>query len=192
MLSAARIMPVGVRLCAATSSGRTTTRANPHQLVLDAAAEADVDTSRPDEASQVGTASGGDRITCKLITIRSKKSFAEVTDALESLFKMVDLQRLADMTAAGDQAGIHAYFEELSGDHEFSIFFKLDQGSTQRLAGIPIDCRFYLIGNAVIVNGLFRYGATAGLGAPVRVCISQNEGEQVRIDLDEPTAFFNQ
>jgi len=78
--------------------------------------------------------------TCKLITIRSKKSFAEVTDALESLFKMVDLQRLADMTAAGDQAGIHAYFEELSGDHEFSIFFKLDQGSTQRLAGIPIDC----------------------------------------------------
>jgi hypothetical protein len=130
--------------------------------------------------------------TCKLITIRSKKSFAEVTDALESLFKMVDLRRLADMTAAGDQAGIHAYFEELSGDHEFSIFFKLDQGSTQRLAGIPIECRFYLIGNAVIVNGLFRYGATAGLGAPVRVCVSQSEGEEVRIDLDEPTAFFSQ
>ena len=53
-------------------------------------------------------------------------------------------------------------------------------------------CRFYLIGNAVIVNGLFRYGAAAGLGAPVRVCVSQNEGEDVRIDLDEPTAFFSQ
>ena len=129
---------------------------------------------------------------CKLITIRSKKSFTEVTDALESLFKMVDLPRLADMTAAGDQAGIQAYFADLVGDHEFSIFFKLDQGSTQRLAGIPVDCRFYLIGNAVIVNGLFRYGPTAGLGAPVRVCISQNEGEDVRIDVDEPTAFFSQ
>jgi hypothetical protein len=130
--------------------------------------------------------------TCKLLTIRPKKSFAEVTDALESLFKMVDLQRLADMTAAGDQAGIRAYFDELSEDHEFSIFFKLDQGSTQRLAGIPIECGFYLIGNAVIVNGLFQYGATAGLGAPLRVCVSQNEGQQVRIDLDEPTAFFSQ
>ena len=32
----------------------------------------------------------------------------------------------------------------------------------------------------------------AGLGAPVRVCISQNEGEDVRIDVDEPTAFFSQ
>ena len=130
--------------------------------------------------------------TCKLITIRTKKSFTEVTGALESLFKPVDLQKLADMTAAGDQAGIQSYFKEFSDDHEFSIFFQLDQGSTQQLAGLPIDCRFYLIGNAVIVNGLFEYGATAGLGAPVRVCISQNKGEDVRIDVDEPTAFFSQ
>ena len=130
--------------------------------------------------------------TCKLITIRTKKSFTEVTGALESLFEPVNLQQLADMTAAGDQAGIQSYFKELSGDHEFSIFFQLDQGSTQRLAGLPVNCRFYLIGNAVIVNGLFEYGATAGLGAPVRVCISQNEGEDVRIDVDEPTAFFSQ
>ena len=130
--------------------------------------------------------------TCKLITIRTKKSFDDVTAAMESLFQPVDLKRLADMTAAADQAGIQSYFEEISGDHEFSIFFQLDQGSTQRLAGYPINCRFYLIGNAVIVNGLFEYGAMAGLGAPVRVCISQNEGQDVRIDVDEPTAFFSQ
>jgi hypothetical protein len=153
-------------------------RTNPHQLVLDAAAEAVVDAARPDEGAMVEPQVTETEFLCKLITIRSKKSFAEVTDALESLFRMVDLQRLADMTAAGDQAGIHAYFEELSGDHEFSIFFKLDQGSMQRLAGFPINCRFYLIGNAIIVNGLFYYGATAGLGAAVRVCVSQNEGEE--------------
>lgn len=130
--------------------------------------------------------------TCKLITIRTKKSFDDVTAAMERLFQPVDLKRLADMTAAGDQVGIQSYFAEISGDHEFSIFFQLDQGSTQRLAGYPINCRFYLIGNAVIVNGLFEYGAMAGLGAPVRVCISQNEGQDVRIDVDEPTAFFSQ
>jgi hypothetical protein len=77
--------------------------------------------------------------TCKLITIRSKKSFADVTSALEGQFRMVDLPKLASMTEAGDQAGIKAYFQEISGDHEFSIFFKLDQGSTQRLAGFPLD-----------------------------------------------------
>jgi hypothetical protein len=47
--------------------------------------------------------------TCKLITIRSKKSFAEVTSALEGLFRMVDLPKLASMTEAGDQAGTKAY-----------------------------------------------------------------------------------
>ncbi|CAN5582209.1 hypothetical protein BH11ACT6_BH11ACT6_12530 [soil metagenome] len=130
--------------------------------------------------------------TCKLITIRTKKSFADVTSALEGLFATVDLQRLSTMATCGNQAGIRSYFEEISGDHEFSIFFQLDQGPTQRLAGYPVDCRFYLIGNAVIVNGLFEFGATAGLGAPVRVCVSQDKGQDVRIDVDEPTAFFSQ
>ena len=51
------------------------------------------------------------------------------------VFRIVDLPKLASMTEAGDQAGIQAYFQEISGDHEFSIFFKLDQGSTQHLAG---------------------------------------------------------
>jgi hypothetical protein len=130
--------------------------------------------------------------TGKLITIRTQKSFEDVTGALDELFATIDIKRLTETTAAGDQAGFHEYVEEISGDHKFSIFYQLDQGPSQRLAGYPINCRFYLIGNPVIVNGLFEYGAMAGLGAPVRVCISQSDGEDVRIDVDEPTAFFSQ
>jgi uncharacterized protein (DUF302 family) len=130
--------------------------------------------------------------TCKLITIRTQKPFEDVTGALEGLFAKIDIKKLTDATAAGDQADFHKYVEEVSGDHKFSIFYQLDQGPSQRLAGYPINCRFYLIGNPVIVNGLFEYGAMAGLGAPVRVCISQSDGEDVRIDVDEPTAFFSQ
>lgn len=130
--------------------------------------------------------------TGKLITIRTQKSFEAVTGALEELFATIDIKKLTDLTAAGDQAGLHKYVEEISGDHKFSIFYQLDQGPSQRLAGYPVNCRFYLIGNPVVVNGLFEYGAMAGLGAPVRVCISQTDGEDVRIDVDEPTAFFSQ
>ena len=60
-----------------------------------------------------------------------------------------------------------------------------------RLAGIPIESKFYLVGNAVVARDLFRYTA-AGLGAPVRVCVSQRDGEETRIDLDQVTAFFSQ
>lgn len=67
----------------------------------------------------------------------------------------------------------------------------LEQGSAMRLAGIPIESKFYLVGNAVIARGLFEYTGAAGLGAPVRVCVSQRDGEETRIDMDLPSAFFS-
>ena len=60
-----------------------------------------------------------------------------------------------------------------------------------RLAGIPIESKFYLVGNAVIARGLFEYTGAAGLGAPVRVCVSQRDSEKTRIDMDQVTAFFS-
>ena len=62
-----------------------------------------------------------------------------------------------------------------------------------RLAGIPIESRTYLFGNAAIAQGLFKYSPASGLGAPVRFQVSQRDGdEETRIDLDEPTSFFSQ
>jgi uncharacterized protein (DUF302 family) len=132
------------------------------------------------------------KFTCQLVTIRSKKSFAEVTDEIERLFRRYDLDKLADLTAEGDREKLAAYVKQVGEPTELGIFFQLDQGSTQRLAGIPIESRFYLFGNATIAQGLFRYSATAGLGAPVRFCVSQRDGEETRIDIDLPTSFFSQ
>jgi hypothetical protein len=38
---------------------------------------------------------------------------------------------------------------------------------------------------------LFEYSGAAGLGAPVRICVSQRDGEETRIDMDLPSAFFS-
>ncbi len=130
--------------------------------------------------------------SCELVTIRSKRSFAEVTREIEATFQHYDLPELARLTAEGDTSKLAAFVRRTGQPTEFAIFFQLDQGSTQRLAGIPIESRFYLFGNATIAQGLFRYSATAGLGAPVRFCVSQRDGEDTRIDLDLPTAFFSQ
>jgi uncharacterized protein (DUF302 family) len=130
--------------------------------------------------------------TCQLITIHSKKSFAELIDLIEKTFHHYDAKTLRDLTTERDTDKLAAYIKEVGGETEFAIFFWLDQGSTQRLAGIPIESRFYLFGNATIANGLFRYSARAGLGAPVRFCVSQTDGEDARIDIDLPTSFFSQ
>ena len=142
--------------------------------------------------SQMGAQITKTDFTCQLVTIRSKKSFAEVTGEIERLFQRYDIDEFRDLTTAGDAEKLAAYVKQVGEPTEFGIFFQMDQGSTMRLAGIPIESRFYLLGNATIAQGLFRYSASAGLGAPVRFCVSQRDGEETRIDIDQPTSFFSQ
>jgi uncharacterized protein (DUF302 family) len=127
-----------------------------------------------------------------LITIRSDKSFFEVISAIESTLQRFSVPKLTEYVTHADRAGLEAYVDEVSVPSKFSIFWEMEQGPTMRLAGIPIESKFYLVGNAVIARGLFRYTGAAGLGAPVRICVSQRDGEQTRIDLDQVTAFFSQ
>jgi uncharacterized protein (DUF302 family) len=125
-----------------------------------------------------------------LITIRSEKSFAEVTTAIESRLQRFSTAKLMEYVTHADREGLEAYVAEVSAPSKFSIFWEFEQGSSFRLAGIPVEPKFYLVGNAVIARGLFRYTGAAGLGAPVRICVSQRDGEQTRIDMDLPSAFF--
>ena len=127
--------------------------------------------------------------SCELITIRSKRSFAELISRIDTTFQQYDPKTLRDLTAEGDTEKLAAYVKQVGEPTEFAIFFSLDQGSTQRLAGMPIESRFYLFGNATIAQGLFRYSARAGLGAPVRFCVSQKDGEDARVDIDLEEAF---
>jgi uncharacterized protein (DUF302 family) len=127
-----------------------------------------------------------------LITIRSNKSFFEVTKAIETSLQRLSVPTLMDHVGRGDLVGLEAYVEEVSAPTKFSIFWEMNQGPAMRLAGIPIESKFYLVGNAVVARGLFKYTAAAGLGAPVRICVSQRDGEDTRIDLDQVTAFFSQ
>ena len=127
-----------------------------------------------------------------LVTIRSKKSFFEVTDAIEASLQQFSIEKLTEYVEQGDREGLEAYVKEASAPSGFSIFWELNFGPAMRLAGIPVESKTYLVGNAVIARGLFQYTAAAGLGVPVRVCVSQRDGEDTRIDLDDVTAFFSQ
>src|SRR6202048_1000240 len=126
-----------------------------------------------------------------LVTIRSKKSFFEVTKDIESSLQRFSVPRMMEYVAHADREGLEAYVAAVSAPSKFSIFWEMEQGSTMRLAGIPIESKFYLVGNAVIARVLFRYTSAAGLGAPVRICVSQRDGEETRIDMDQVTAFFS-
>ena len=142
-----------------------------------------------DDAMEVSAQTTTTKFEGVLVTIRSRKSFFEVTRAIEKALPRFHIPKLMEYVTHGDRAGVEAYVASTSDP--FSIFFDFEQGSTMRLAGIPIESKFYLVGNAVIARGLFEYSAAAGLGAPVRICVSQRDGEQTRIDLDQNVSFFS-
>src|SRR5216684_1797830 len=124
-----------------------------------------------------------------LLTIRSRKSYFQVTQAIERSLQRFHIPKLMEYVTHGDRAGVEAYVDSTSTP--FSIFWDFEQGSAMRLAGIPIESKFYLVGNAVIACGLFEYTGAAGLGAPACGCVSQRDGEETRIDMDLPSAFFS-
>jgi uncharacterized protein (DUF302 family) len=144
---------------------------------------------KPDKAEEVSAQTTRTKFDGVLLTIRSRKSFFEVTQTIEMALPRFHIPKLMEYVTHGDRAGVEAYVDSTS--KPFSIFWDFEQGSTMRLAGIPIESKFYLVGNAVIARGLFEYSGAAGLGAPVRICVSQRDGEQTRIDMDNQLSFFS-
>src|SRR6202023_961107 len=142
-----------------------------------------------DKAVEVSAQTTRTKFDGVLLTIRSRKSFFEVTQAIERALPRFHIPKLMEYVTHRDRAGVEAYVDSTS--KPFSIFWDFEQGSTMRLAGIPIESKFYLVGNAVIARGLFEYSGAAGLGAPVRICVSQRDGEQTRIDMDNQLSFFS-
>ncbi|CAB3771509.1 hypothetical protein [Paraburkholderia solisilvae] len=129
------------------------------------------------------------KFTSEQFTVFSHKSFFEVTEALENTLQRCSISRMMEYVTHQDRKGLEAYVDSVS--KPFSIFWSFEQGTAMRLGGIPIESKFYLVGNAVIARGLFEYSAAAGLGAPVRVCVSQRDGEETRIDVESPKGFFS-
>jgi hypothetical protein len=59
-----------------------------------------------------------------LVTIRSKKSFFEVTKAIEAGLQRFSVPRLMEYVGHGDREGLEAYVDEVSAPSKFSIFWE--------------------------------------------------------------------
>jgi hypothetical protein len=68
--------------------------------------------------------------SCELVTIHSKRSFADLISRIEATFQYYDPKTLRDLTAEGGTEKLAAYVKQVGEPTEFAIFFSLDQGST--------------------------------------------------------------
>src|SRR5260370_37765116 len=89
-------------------------------------------------ASRMGAQITKTDFTCQLVTIRSKKSFAEVTGEIERLFQRYDIDEFRDLTTAGDSHKFAASVEQIGEPTEFGSFFQITQRPTMMLVVMPI------------------------------------------------------
>lgn len=126
-------------------------------------------------------------VTIEHVRIDSKKSFAEVTAALERVVPPLDpavLQALVD----GDERRA----TELEGGAKLFIFLQRDPGELLQIIGRPAKARQYEIGNPITASRMIRHRLSAALYAPLRVLLSESAAGTATFEYDRPSTQFGQ
>mgnify|MGYP000910459280 CR=1 FL=1 len=127
-------------------------------------------------------------IAVEHITIRSDRSFAAVKTKLERLVSRIDdgiftLLRYGETVRA---------LKELEAQPALSIFGFRDHGALLGVAGSRRHAIQYDIGNPLTASKMTRHHISAGLYAPIRVLLSEDQDGAVSFEYDRPVSTFGQ
>jgi Domain of unknown function DUF302 len=121
------------------------------------------------------------------IKIETTKSFAEVQAALERSVPQLD-PAIREALADGDERRAI----ELERGEPLFIFLKRDHGALLTVAGRPRKAMQYEIGNPHTASKMTRHRLAAGLYAPLRVFLYENENGGSFFEYDKPSSLFGQ
>jgi hypothetical protein len=120
--------------------------------------------------------------------IRCSRSFELVHAALIAGVPSLDPE-LAKMLARGEREKVEAARRNLP---KLWIFLIRDHGSLTAADGLKSKAIQYEIGNPLTAERMTRYHLAAGLYAPLRVILHEDEGGQAVFEYDLPSCIFGQ
>jgi uncharacterized protein (DUF302 family) len=121
------------------------------------------------------------------IQIETPKKFADAEAALERSVPQLN-PAIVDALAKGDEPRA----TELEQGAPLFIFLKRDHGALLRVAGQARKAAQYEIGNPHTASKMTRHGLAAGLYAPLRVILYEDEKGGSVIEYDKPSSLFGQ
>lgn len=122
------------------------------------------------------------------VVIRSTKNFAEARAKLEDSLPKLNPQ-INSLIASGDTQRLQ---EKLEAGPELAIFLSRDHGSLLRIAGHTRKVVQYDIGNPLTASRMTRHPLAAGLYAPLRVILYEDQGSGSVFEYDLPSSLFGQ
>ena len=121
------------------------------------------------------------------ITMKTKKKITEVEAALERSVPQLD-PAIAAALANGDEQRA----TELERGAPLFIFLKRDHGAPLQVTGRPRKALQYEIGNPHTAAKMTRHHLPAGLYAPLRVILYEDETGGSIFEYDRPSSLFGQ
>ena len=132
------------------------------------------------------------QITIEHIHVETEKPFGEVTAALEARMGKFDPAVYEKLRSAADPESVRAWLEGMAGPRGFMLFRTSDHGALLRLAGQTKKAVQYLLGNPLFAVRMTQHDIRAGLYAPLRVLVYEDDGGKTCVEYDRPSSLFGQ
>ncbi len=143
-------------------------------------------------ASQGGNRMNVTRITVDHIRVVADKPFDKVTKAFEQQLGQFNPEVYKSLVAGEDADKVRARIQAMEGPSGFMLFRTSDHGALLRLAGQKKKAIQYVVGNPLIAMQMTQHDIRAGLYAPLRVLLYENEPGKTCVEYDKPSSLLGQ
>jgi uncharacterized protein (DUF302 family) len=143
-------------------------------------------------ASQGGNPMNVTRITVDHVRVVAEKPFDQVSQAFEKQLGQFNEEAYKSLAAGEDVEKVRAKLEAMVGPSGFMRFRTSDHGSLLRLVGQKRKAIQYLLGNPLFAIQMTRHDIRAGLYAPLRVLLYENQHGKTCLEYDKPSSLFGQ
>ena len=134
----------------------------------------------------------GRKVMVEHIHLETAKPFGEVAAALEARMGKFDPAVYEQLQKGADAEVVRARLEKMVGPSGFMHFRTSDHGALLRLAGQKKKALQYLLGNPLFAIQMTQHDIRAGLYAPLRVLLYEDERGKTCVEYDKPSSQFGQ
>ena len=132
------------------------------------------------------------KITIEHIHVKTEKPFAEVAAAFEARMGKFDPAVYEQLRDGADPEAVRARLEGMAGPSSFMLFRTSNHGALLRLTGQRKKAVQYLLGNPLFAVRMTQQDIRAGLYAPLRVLLYEDENGKTCVEYDKPSSLFGQ